>query len=148
MANQVMNSTSAMLNEQFNYLVSFLTHLCHSQLWELLTHFALTLAEMSPGRCGMNSQLGLVNQYLFHLRLLWWWPKLCLNGNRFPIGSHELVESSGNKMEFFSLFSRQWSTQRQTHAQKGNKTSKTTTSSTTRLIHLLPYAVYESKGCN
>lgn len=34
MANQVMNSASAMLNEQFNYLVPFLMHLCHSQLWE------------------------------------------------------------------------------------------------------------------
>lgn len=37
MANQVMNSASAMLNEQFNYLVPFLMHLCHSQLWESLT---------------------------------------------------------------------------------------------------------------
>lgn len=51
-------------------------------------------------------------------------------------------------MEFFSLFSRQWSTQRQTNAQTGNKQSKKTTSSTIRLIHLLHYALYKSKGYN
>lgn len=148
MANQVMNSASAMLNEQFNYLVPFLMHLCHSQLWESLTYFTLTLAKISPGTCGTNSQLELVNQYLFNLQLLWWWPKLCFNGNRFPIRSHDLIESLGKKMEFFSLFSRQWSTQRQTNAQTGNKQSKKTTSSTIRLFHLLHYALYKSKGYN
>lgn len=148
MANQAMNSASAMLNEQFNYLVPFLMHLCHSQLWESLTYFALTLAKISPGTCGMNIQLELVNQYLFNLQLLWWWPKLCLNRQRFPIRSHDLVERSEHKMEFFSLFLGQRSTQRQTNAQMGNKHSKTTTSSTIRLIHLLCYALYESKGCN
>jgi len=35
----------------------------------------------------VNSQLGLVNQYLFNLQLLWWWPELWLNWNRFPIRS-------------------------------------------------------------
>lgn len=65
MANQVMNSASAMLNEQFNYLVPFLMHLCHSQLWE--SHPAQTLVKISPGTCGRNSQLELVNQYLFNL---------------------------------------------------------------------------------
>lgn len=148
MANQVMNSASAMLNEQFNYLVPFLMHLCHSWLWESLIYFTPTLAKISPGTRGMNSQLELVNQYLFNLQLLWWWPKLCLNRNRFPIISHELVESSENKLKFFSLFSGQQSTQRQTNAQTGNKHSKTTTSSTIRLIHLLRYALYKSKGCN
>ena len=148
MANQVMNSASAMLNEWFNYLVPFLMHLCHSQLWESLTYFALTLAKISSGTCGVNSQLELVNQYLFNLQLLWWWPKLCLNRNRFPIRSHDLAESSENKMEFFSFFSRQRSTQRQTNAQTGNKHSRTTTSNTIRLIHLLCYALHKSEGCN
>lgn len=49
MANQVMNSASAMLNEQFNYLVPFLMHLCHSGLRESLTYLALTLAKISRG---------------------------------------------------------------------------------------------------
>lgn len=62
MANQVMNSASAMLNEQFNYLAPFLMHLCHSQLWESLTWLVLTLPKISPGTCGANSQLELVNQ--------------------------------------------------------------------------------------
>lgn len=147
MANQVMNSASAMLNEQFNYPVPFLRHFCHSQLWESLRYFALTLVKMSPGTCGMNSQMELVNQYLFNLQLLWWWPKLCLNRNRFLSRSCDLAECSGNKMEFCSLFSRLGSTQRQMSAQTGNKGS-TTTSSTTRSIHLPCWALYKSKGCN
>lgn len=117
-------------------------------LRESLAYFAPTLAEISPGTRGTNSQLESVNQYLFHLQLLWWWPKLCLNRNRFPIRSHDLVENSENKMEFFRLFSGQRRTQRQTNAQTGNKHSKTTTSSTMRLIHLLRYALYKTKGCN
>lgn len=64
MANQVMNSASAMLNEQFNYLVPFLMHLCHSQLWESLTYFALTLAKISPGTCGTVSWSWLINTCL------------------------------------------------------------------------------------
>ena len=142
MANQVMNSASATLNEQFNYLVPFLTHLCHSRLWESLTYFALTLAQTSPGTHGTNSRLELVNRYLFNCQHVWWWPKLRLNRNSFPIRSQDLVERSENKMEFFSLFSGQRSTQRQTNAQTGNKHSKTPISITSRLIHLLCYALY------
>lgn len=59
-----------------------------------------------------------------------------------------MVESPGNKREFFSLFSGQQSTQRQKSAQTGNKHSETTTSNTSSLVQSLCCALDESKGCN
>lgn len=120
MANQVMNSASAMLNEQFNYLSPISDASLPFSALGVRSHWLLQ--RYLQEHVVWNSQLELVNQYIFNLQLLWWWPEVWLNWNRFPIRSHEWVEHSENKMGFLSLFCGQWSTCRQTKTAKQQQT--------------------------